>query len=209
MATRPAYCVKDDLVVCETFPFVWNGGFAKEQTLKNVTNLHNSIRNLTGKEALEISTKSENVLGRKLSAFNLEYNSHKIECLYQSSKVYENAGPFPDMLNVSPKDAKTDMRHKTSGRLKGFCLNGVGIPLEESIVFYDWLHYQGMLQHYEDFADLDDYDYFTDIVFNPAKSYVTQARSVALFQLTKKRDLLLYKFTYQSFKTFHMLNVMG
>ena len=49
-------------------------------------------------------------LGVKLSAFNLKLNGYTLENIFQSSKVFSNGGPYRDLMNVAPKEAKRDGR---------------------------------------------------------------------------------------------------
>jgi len=53
-----------------------------------------------------------------------------LECVYQASKVFMEGGPFRDLLERNPRDAKRDERLKTSGPLKEFQFEGVEWPLE-------------------------------------------------------------------------------
>ena len=69
---------------------------------------------------MEISTKSMEAIGIKLSAFNLKINSYTLENIFQSAKVFEDGGPYLDLLDVSPKEAKRDERLHKSGSLKAF-----------------------------------------------------------------------------------------
>lgn len=71
----------------------------------------NPKKDVTAKP-LEISTKSEEPLGRKLSAFHLTLNHYALENVFQSAKVFENGGPYLDLLNVAPREAKHDERLK-------------------------------------------------------------------------------------------------
>ncbi len=43
MAKRPAWSIQKDGVICESFDFVWNGGFSVTQKQKNIKALHQSI----------------------------------------------------------------------------------------------------------------------------------------------------------------------
>ena len=60
MATRPAWKIKDNKIICKEFEFEWNGGFAIKQKQKNIENLHASIFMDTKKNALEVSSKGSN-----------------------------------------------------------------------------------------------------------------------------------------------------
>ncbi len=205
MASRPAWSVEGDFVVSNSFDFEWNGGFAISQKRKNINNLHNEIKAKTGKKALEISTKSESEFGQKLSAFNLKLEGYTLENLFQSSKVYTNGGPYLDLLEVGPKESKRDERHTSSGALIGFKYKGQMWELEPKTIFYDYIYLVSVFNSFErnELDKLLEYDWFTDIEFNPSKSINCQARSVAIlkFILTKgNRDVLE---TYEKWAEFH------
>ncbi len=195
MANRPAWSVDGDFVIKQSFEFEWNGGFAVSQKRKNINNLHNEIKNKTNGKALEISTKSEVGLGEKLSAFNLKLEGYVLENVFQSSKVYANGGPYLDLLEVEPKEAKRDERHTTSGALKCFEYKEHIWELEPKTMFYDYIYLVSIFNTFEksELIELLEYDWFTDIEFNPSKSINCQARTVALLKYilkTSNQDVL-------------------
>lgn len=189
MAKRPAWSIRNDRVICEEFEFKWNGGFAITQKQKNISNLHASIKEVMNESALEISSKGLVPLGRDIGAFSLRYNEFSLENIFQSSKKYELGGPYKDLLEVTPKEAKQDERHKNSGKIIAFCLDGDEWPLEPKTLFYDYIYIKALIQNYGIDLDLMEYDWFTDIEFNPKKSINCQARSVAIYKLLKKKDM--------------------
>ena len=185
MATRPAWKYDRGHVERESFDFEWNSGLSASQKKKNVAALHKSIMTKYGESTLEISTKSLEDMGRSLSAFNLKLDGVFIECVYQSSKVFENGGPYKDLLSVKPKEAKKDERLQTSGKLIGFDYNSMRWSLDPKTAFYDYVYVKGALSTFsvEQLKQtLDSYMWFTDIEFNPNKSLNTQARSVAILK---------------------------
>ena len=144
---------------------------------------------------LEISTKSDDELGRQLSAFNLkvqiqQFGEMPLECAFQGSKVFQHGGPYMDLYRADPRDAKRDPRLQESGRLIGFNFGGKQFPLEPKTAFYDWLYIGALLRQREVRIPLCQYAGFTDIEFSPDRSLNCQARSCALFvALTKSRLL--------------------
>jgi len=139
---------------------------------------------------------SDDALGRQLSAFNLMLEDKvgrrevSVENAFQASKVFERGGPFLDLLNVSPADAKRDPRLQESGRLTGFCFFGEDWPNEPPTAFYDWIYINALHQHTELAKAVAEYDIFTDIAFNPSKSINCQASAVALYvALVRRGDL--------------------
>lgn len=174
----------------------WSPGFAVSQKKKNVAALHRAASQAGYEPVLEVSTKSDERLGQRLSAFSLKVSAGghgkiPLECAFQGSKVFERGGPYVDLYSVDARDAKRDERLRSSGRLVGFEFQGYAFPLEPKTVFYDWLyistlfeHRDWLRQHALKFAA------FTDIEFNHQKSINCQARSCALLVSMLKSDVL-------------------
>lgn len=182
MASRPAWKFdsKKKKIERNFYEFVFHPGFSVVQKQKNIQALHEQI----GEKTLEISTKSLEKLGIKFSAFHLKLNDIFLENIFQSSKKYEHGGPYKDMLNLEPKDAKRDERHQTSGRLLSFVYNKEEFPLEPKTFFYDYIYILSVREcmRAEEIMKLLEYEYFTDIEFNPKKSINCQAKSVAVLK---------------------------
>ncbi len=190
MATRPVYVpdVRAPFVKAYSPDFTWSGGFAVSQKQKNITALHAAYhRRFPESKVLEISSKSLQELGIKLSAFNLKKYvpeleaSIPVECVFQGGKVFAAGGPYTDLYCVSPRDAKRDPRLKTSGMLKNFFFDGKEMSLNPQTAFYDWIYINAVLENPLLAAEIVNYDAFTDIEFNPAKSINCQAKAAALF----------------------------
>ncbi len=204
MATRPAWTIREGAIVSRDFDFFWNGGFALSQKQKNIRNLHQAIEQATGGNALEVSSKSHIELGRRLSAFSLKLNNVYLENIFQSSKKYENGGPYIDLLGVEPKDAKRDERHRTSGKLLAFVKDGIEWPLEPKTAFYDYLYIMAVIENFGYDLDLSAYSWFTDnIEFNPQKSINCQARSTAIYKLLQEKKMFDAINDKYSWKEFH------
>ena len=175
----------------------WYAGMAPSQRQKSVESLHQSAKD-SGicRHPLEVSSKSLEPLGIQLSAFNLTVKTEKyqreftVETAYQSSKVFQNGGPYKELLYGTSIEAKKDQRLKESGSLKYFEFFGVKWPLEPKTAFYDWVYLNALRKNIWVYEKLDDYDAFTDIEFNPKKSINCQAYSVALFKSLRRRGLL-------------------
>lgn len=175
--------------------FRWHPGMAPSQKMKNVAELHHAAHNKGLEHLLEVSSKSDREIGKKLSAFHqkvklLDGSIIPLECAYQGSKIFESGGPFVDLFLVEPRSAKSDARLKSSGRLIGFELEGTKFPLFPKSIFYDWLYTNAIFPERNWLRRLDQLDGFTDIEFNPEKSVNCQARSCALFVALEKRNLL-------------------
>ena len=113
-----------------------------------------------------------------------------VESLFQSGKVFEKAGPFPDFYHRSGREIKRDRRLRNSGDLLRFELAGEHWPLEPKTFFYDWIYLNALQQNQELSSRLIDYDGFSDIAFNPSRSFSCQARSAAMFVALSRRGLL-------------------
>ena len=141
MAERPAFFIRQGKVVSEVYSFEWFSGFAVSQKQKSIASLHNAIIKADkSAKPLEISTKSKETIGIKLSAFNLKLNNYTPENVFQSAKVFERGGPYLDLLDVLPKEAKRDERLRNSGSLRAFRYQNEDFPLIPKTVFYDFIY---------------------------------------------------------------------
>ena len=167
--------------------FTWYSGYALTQKQKSIESLHlNAKSQYSLNNILEISTKSTIEEGIELSAFNLKtrsiVNEHEfsVEIAFQSSKVFKNGGPYHDLMYLSSREAKKDLRLKESGPLIQFQFFQYRFPLSPPTFFYDWLYINTALKNKDKIQNITSYDGFTDIEFNPKKSINCQAYSVAL-----------------------------
>ena len=177
--------------------YKYYSGFALSQKRKCIHSLHESIKRLyPGKSILEISTKSDKDEGVRSSAFNLLFyqeelgESRHIENVFQAAKVFENGGPYIDLLDVAPKDAKRDPRLVESGQLVCFDLNGKKWPLIPKTMFYDWIYITSLKQNMTLAKQLLKYDIFTDIEYNHKRSLNCQARAAAIFVSLYRKNML-------------------
>ena len=190
MAQRPVFTVKSEppYYKAVSIEFIYNGGFAASQKQKNITAVHGAYeKRFPGERVLEISSKSMQEIGVLLSAFFLTKHvpslgkSIPVENVFQGAKKFAAGGPYFDLYNVTPKEAKRDERLKSSGRLTAFCFEGNSYPLEPKTAFYDWIYINALLENEELSEKLINYDAFTDIEFNPEKSINCQAKAAAVF----------------------------
>lgn len=217
MTARPAFFPSYEGVGVDdtrSFDFSWNPGFAFSQKQKNVLALHGSIKTINPNcRPLEISSKSMDDLGVRLSAFNLSipYNGGQcsVESVFQASKVFERGGPFPDLYTRDSRDVRDFIRGEDRGRLIAFEAHGVRWGLNPTRAFYDWIYIKFLVQN-QDLADaLVDYDCFTDIEFNPRKSLNCQAYAVALYLSMRHAGVLNEALKdKESFLGFHPADVV-
>ncbi len=199
MANRPIFTPDTNgfpYVDTVDIEFKWHPGFAKSQMQKTILSLHEAAEKQGIAPILEISSKSASRFGVSLSAFNLPLETENgqkmsVECAYQGSKVFENGGPYHELYFESSKSAKTDERLQNSGELIGFNFCGEDFPTEPKTAFYDWLYITALYQKKKDLMQqLESYQGFSDIVFNPSKSLNCQARAAALFVSLSKNGLM-------------------
>lgn len=206
MAERPAFFIYQGKVVSKMYSFDWFPGFAVSQKQKSIESLHNAIlkTDVDGKP-LEISTKGKEAIGIKLSAFNLRLNNYALENIFQSAKVFEKGGPYLDLLDVLPKEAKHDKRLHNSGNLRAFYYQNENFPLIPKTLFYDFIYIAAVKQSFaaDEINAISNYNYFTDIEFNPAKSINTQARAAAMIQLILDEYGRLPDFSKEEFIQYH------
>lgn len=183
------------LVEETSISFLWHKGMAPSQKKKNVIELHAAAAKRGIEPLLEVSSKSEENLGKRLSAFNLQVELDdgsfvSLECAFQGSKVFEGGGPYTDLFRIESRDAKRDERLSSSGMLIGFHFQGLDFPLIPKTAFYDWLYIKALYPHRVFLQRLHIYAGFTDIEFNPLKSINCQARSCATYVALDRLDLL-------------------
>lgn len=212
MAKRPAFFIHNGTIISKQYTFEWFPGFAISQKQKSIESLHTAILQTDiNAKPLEISTKSAEPLGIKLSAFNLKLNNYALENIFQSAKVFENGGPYPDLLEVLPKEAKRDERLHHSGNLTAFYYQNEKFPLTPKTAFYDYIYISAVKESFTEaqLHAITAYNYFTDIEFNPAKSINTQARTAALIKLILEEYGHLPDFSKESFIQYHKEHIAG
>lgn len=188
MAVRPLYIATNNLdspFIKEDITFKWVKGQSYKQKCLRRESLHEEIAKKYDKtKLLEISTKSDKELGVKLSALKLLLYYCKeiksVEEIYQNSKVYDN-----------------------NNHITLFKYKDIEFPNYPIGMYYDYLYMCALYQHNDLREELFNYDYFTDIEFNPNKSKNTQARAAAIFKTleynNETRSLLLHMKDFQDY----------
>lgn len=198
MAVRPVFVVsnEENCFVQKNIQFEFFSGFSETQKQKSILSLHNSfLSKHTNVKILEISSKSQNPLGISLSAFNLMIennngNKFSVESAFQASKVFERGGPYRDLLSVSSKEAKKDIRLRNSGKLIAFKISGKTFKITPKTLFYNWLYINALNMHEDLSKQIIEYDAFTDIEFNPNRSINCQAQAAAIFVSLYRKGVL-------------------
>ena len=193
MATKMCFAVGTDRAYDEMIvEFEYIKGMAFTQKQKNVLSFHKSIaRAYPDKKIIEISTKSDNDLGVRLSAFNLKLAGRPLECVFQSSKVFEGGVQFSHLLTAEPKEAKQFVREQGL-TLVGFRYKGEDFDTVPLTMFYDYIYVSALKQSGFDFSDIANYDIFTDIEFNEKKQINCQARACAIYAYMLRGGTLDY-----------------
>jgi len=160
---------------------------------KSITALHVEIQtHFDGLRLLEISSRSPDPIGNRLSAFNLnislEGHLFPVESVYQSAKCFESAGPNLSLRTMSPPDAKLFYRGKKVGHLSHFFFENENWPLVSYPNFYDYLYIRALIES-KLHSLTSPYSGFTDSAYvtpklNPTEPKIAncQARSMAIFQ---------------------------
>lgn len=197
MAIRPVFeaSEKAPFYKQSDVEFQFFSGFSASQKQKSIESLHsNYIRQNPNKAILEISSKCPLQIGVNLSAFNLKIKTEgsvfSVECAFQGSKVFENGGPYTDLLNKTSLEAKRCEKLRSSGNLIAFKYLDDEFPLSPKDYFYNWLYINALKENLQSAHDILEFDSFTDIEFNPQKSINCQARAVAIFVGLSRAGLL-------------------
>ncbi len=193
MAIRPIFTFDEcGGVISIDVEFDWYPGVDSNGKKHSIRRLHKAgFLNHGILHVLEVSNISDSTLGRYLSAMNLMItlpNGKRVplEVAYQSSKVFENGGPYLDILDQNQFTCKRDTRLRTSGALTGFNYFGAIWGLTKPLGFYDWLYINAFNQNFN-VNDADDiintqfvdYNGFTDIFYVPQHGGACQARTCA------------------------------
>jgi len=198
MATRPIFVpgINNDHLVEEILiNFKWHPGITAKQKQLNIAAIHKAGELKGIKPILEVSSKSLEAIGKNLSAFNLTFEAGRIgilcvEAAFQGSKVFEHGGPYTDLYYKTGWEVKKDSRLKTSGTLKCFRYENTEWSLNPTTAFYDWLYLNALYQNKKYCEVLHSFNGFTDIEFNPKKSFNCQARSCALYVALENKGMI-------------------
>ena len=183
--------IRGALVEVMDIEIQWHGGFAVSQKQKNVIELHRKAEAKGIAPVLEISTKSNEEIGRRLSAFSLKILANgemrSLESVYQSCKVFSQSGQFLFLQDDNPFDAKKQIRQLGVGEIVSFRFEGKDYATEPKNAFYDWLYLRAIAPHEDWLKGRLNYAAYSDIEFTPGKSINCQARAVAEFHALSMR----------------------
>ncbi len=177
MAIRPIYIstnIPEKPFIKKDIEFDWVKGLSYSQKCKRRDSLHEAIvktKLYPIDKILEISTKSNIGLGINLSALNLtvKFNSGNeipVESIYQASKVFNK-----------------------NYEVTKFKYGNSEFEKDPYSMYYDYIYMLGLYSHKEYHDELNNYDIFTDIEFNPKKQLNTQARAVAIWNTLYRNNM--------------------
>ncbi len=190
MAERPVFTVCSNRPYYGMFytQFAWARGFAGNQKQMNIASIHRGYLELyPDHKVLEISGRSTEPWGAAARAISLKKYlpsrgiSLPVENVFQGGKVFSGGGPYRDLLDVPPLQAKRDERLETSGELIAYEFEGVRYPVKPKNVFYDFIYVNALIENPEIAEKLEAYDGFTDIDFSPDRSVDCPARAAAIY----------------------------
>ena len=137
-------------------------------------------------DILETSVVSAEDKGKWLSSFFLKLRLPDgklapIESVFHGCKKYKEGGPYTDIMEMKPSEAKKDPRIKNSGDFLGFEFCNHKFPKTPRTAFYDWLvccalfqsHNRGLLN------EAVKHSAFSDVMFFPEHSLNSPAASLA------------------------------
>ena len=192
MAVRPMFIPQKKRVgvIGIDVDFVYVSGMARSQKQKCVRNLHHAIQN-TGyaKNPLEVSTSSENPIGVKTSAFNLQITdpnkgSLVLESVYHATKRFKSKGVELSLLTLGARESKKKANAllEQYGEIEGYHYQGIDFPVYPKSLCFTWLYFNALKELSEDDRkQLCLFDAFTDLNFKSDGKGNCQAHAMALF----------------------------
>ena len=144
---------------------------------------------------LEISSRSDEPLGRALSAMNLRAAGSDgnrrlpVESVYQAAKCYGHDGPDEQPIPNGFDAKRRDKERRNAGSLRGFQHEGTFWPAASGSAFYDreWIKAATAAGATRELAR---YDAYSDQFHRPGAAVACQARSAAMLAgLDRSRQL--------------------
>lgn len=179
----------------ERFILVMPECFSEDKCLAVQTMRDEMCRKLGIADILEVSTKSDTEIGKELSAFNLkkfvdeENEWFSVENIYQSSKVFEDGGPYKELLYKTAKEAKKDERIKEK-KVVSYDYNGRLFSSEPSSLFFNYIYMNALAENRKLCDEFMNYNAFTDVEFDPVSGTNCQARALAQYKGMQKNGII-------------------
>lgn len=167
-----------------TFP--WSNG-SKHQNIQAILDAFHDV--YPDVPALEVSLASPQPEGIGVAAMELPLHLAFLEqdapvgVLYEASKVFENGGPYPDLLQCPRQKLLKDPRLQKSGRCVAFRLGEAEYPAEPyPYAFFNWLYGCALRQDAEKARSILRYDAFSDLDLGSSKKdRNSPARAAAVY----------------------------
>ena len=148
-----------------------------------------------GLRVLEISSRSDEALGRNLSAMRLRAGGADgdrglpVESVYQAAKCYGHGGPDEPPVPNGFDAKRRDRERRAAGPLTGFQHAGTFWPAASGSAFYDRLWIQAATAAGAT-RDIRGYAAYSDQFHRPGRSVACQARAAAMLAgLDRARQL--------------------
>lgn len=170
--------------VSVTFP--WMNG-SKHQNVQAVLDTFHDV--YPDVPALEVSLASSQPEGIHAAAMKLPLHRDGLEqevpvgIVYEAAKVFENGGPYVDLLQCSRQKVQKDARLQHSGRCIGYRLEDTAFPVEPyPYAFFNWLYGCALHQNPEKAEGLLKFGAFSDLELGSTKKdRNSPARAAAVY----------------------------
>ncbi len=189
--------------------FEFHPGQSVLQKKKNVKALHDAwLAEHPDTRVLEVSTKSDEETGRKLSPFHLTKllpglkKEFPVENIIQGSRVMAEGGPYYDLLGTDPLSAKQDSR--VQGKTEAYSLEGELYPASPDFLFYTWIYAMAVLENNLQKTLLET-DAFTDIEFAGSDGNC-QARACAITASLLRDSKLKRNMSFEEFSRLFLVS---
>ena len=188
MAIRKVYLSLPEYPYVKEIPvtFPWANG-SKQQNIQAVQDAFHDV--YPDIPALEVSLASAQPEGVEAAAMKLPFRLASADrqlpvgIVYEASRVFENGGPYPDLLEASPQKVRKDARLQQSGRCIAYGLEGAEYPAEPNpYAFFNWLYGCALQQVPERAGEILKYRAFTDLELGSTqKDRNSPARAAAVY----------------------------
>ena len=167
-----------------TFP--WSNG-SKHQNVQAVLDTFHDV--YPDVPALEVSLASSQPEGIHAAAMKLPLHlaglglDVPVGIVYEASKVFENGGPYTDLLQCSRQKVSKDARLQQSGKCIGYRLEDMDFPAEpHRYAFFNWLYACALRQNPETAENILKFGAFSDLELGSTKKdRNSPARAAAVY----------------------------
>lgn len=167
-----------------TFP--WSNG-SKHQNIQAILDTFHDV--YPEVPALEVSLASSQPEGVAAAAMKLPLHLEElgqdvpVGIVYEASKVFENGGPYTDLLQCSRQKVQKDARLQQSGRCTGYRLEGAEFSAEpHPYAFFNWLYGCALRQAPEKAEGVLKFGAFSDLNLGSSKmDRNSPARAAAVY----------------------------